>query len=62
VKWLAVAQAGMGVRIGSWMHCITRWDVGYLHWDGVLAYAFGDEKRITASQLRINQRLGSMRV
>ena len=40
----------------------TRWDVGYLHWDGVLEYAFGDEKRITASQLRIKERMGSMRV
>jgi hypothetical protein len=40
----------------------TRWDVGYLHWDGVLEYAYGDEKRIRASQLRINGRIGSMRV
>jgi hypothetical protein len=40
----------------------TRWDVGYLHWDGVLEYAFGDEKRIRALQLRNNGRMGSMRV
>jgi hypothetical protein len=54
MKWQAGAQAGVGIRIGRLMHCITRWDVGYLHWDGVLEYAYGDEKRITASQLRIN--------
>jgi hypothetical protein len=48
MKWLAGAQAGVGIRIGRWMHCINKRHVGYLHWDGVLEYAHGDEKSTTA--------------